>query len=86
MFSNIYRVNNLDKPPSNVLKPEYKIQNYMKKNDSLYENNYIIQNNKNNKIPDPIIVGNDKVGMFFMGSITIVGLFIVYRMMEKYNK
>lgn len=86
MFSNNYRANNLDKSQANILKPEYKIPNYMKKKDSLYENNYIIQNNKNNKMPDPLIVGNDKVGMFFMGSITVVGLFIVYRMLEKYNK
>ena len=29
---------------------------------------------------------NDPINSFFIGSITVVGLFVLYRMMEKYNK
>jgi hypothetical protein len=33
--------------------------------------------------PDPFSLGNDPIKTFYIGSITVVGLFILYRMLTK---
>jgi hypothetical protein len=33
--------------------------------------------------PDPFSLGNDPIKTFYIGSVTVVGLFILYRMLTK---
>lgn len=33
--------------------------------------------------PSPFLLGDNSVNSFFMGSVTVMGLFLLYRMMEK---
>lgn len=69
-------------PNNSNIKIEHKVPSYIQKTNSTYEKNFVIKKN----VHQPLNIGNDSVGMFFIGSITVVGLFVVYRMMEKYNR
>jgi hypothetical protein len=79
------------------IEPKIKIPSYMKKNEHEHEHEHESEHAHTDEykyeytinehyVPDPFALGNDPIGMFFLGSFTVVGLFVLYRMMDRYGK